>query len=304
MSSRRLAHGVFAVAAVAAAGVGALGAEVLKLRPAGALYADEKGTALSVPQGVGCGGGSTFVVADSGNGRVLRFEISGALIQTKGEVALRELPYPIRADLDAKGELIVLDGKSRRIGRVRADGQFAGWIDVPAAQGAPGAEVRSFALDPSGRLFVLDLAGRRVAVLGAGGSLERSIAFPADARIPTDLTVDARGTVYVVDGVRRLVYSARAEDKELVPFSKPLTEDLDFPSAIASDGRGHVFIADQNGGGIVVLGPDGSFRGRQSAYGWKDGYLRYPSGLCTNGRGVLIVADRENLRVQVFNVGE
>lgn len=280
------------------------GAEVLKLRPAATLYADEKGASLSVPQGVGCGGGTTFVVADSGRGRVLRFEVSGALVQTKGEVVVPELPYPIRADVDAKGNLVVLDGKSRRIGRVGSDGKFAGWVDVPSAEGSRPAVLRSFALDASGRVFALDVAGWRVAVIGPNGSLERSIGFPPDAGFPTDLTVDPRGTVFVVDGLRRSVYAARKDDKTLVAFSKPLVEDLDYPSAIATDGAGHFFLADENGGGIVILGPDGSFRGRQSAYGWKEGYLRYPAGLCTNGRGIVVVADRENQRVQVFSVGE
>jgi len=279
-------------------------AEILRLRPAATLYADEKGVSLSVPQGVGCGGGTTFVVADSGRGRVVRFEVSGALVQTKGEVVLPELPYPIRADADAKGDLVVLDGRSRRIGRVRSDGTFAGWVDVPSTGGSAPAVLRSFALDPSGRVFALDIAGRRVAVIGPGGALERSIGFPADAGFPTDLTVDPRGTVFVVDGLKRTVYAARKDDKDLAAFSKSLAEDLDYPSAIATDGAGHFFIADENGGGIVILGPDGSFRGRQSAYGWREGYLRYPSGLCTNGRGLLVVADRENQRVQVFKVGD
>jgi sugar lactone lactonase YvrE len=280
------------------------GAGLLKLRPSAALYADEKGTPLRAPQGVGCGGGATFVVADSGGGRVLRFEVSGALARATGEVALREIPYPVRADLDATGHLVVLDGKSRRIARVAPDGQFAGWIEVPPAPGGGATVPRSFALDASGRVFVLDIAGRRVAVLGSGGALERSIAFPADARSPSDVAVDARGTVYVVDAVRRQVYAARKDDKDLAPFSKSLAEDLDFPSALASDGAGHLFVADENGGGIVILGPDGSFRGRQSTYGWKEGYLRYPSGVCTNGKGLLIVADRENHRVQVFSIAE
>ncbi len=279
-------------------------AEVLKLRPTAVLYADEKGVSLSVPQGVGCGGGTTFVVADSGRGRVLRFEVSGALAQTNGELAVPELPYPIRADIDAKGNLIVLDGKSRRIGRVGSDGTFSGWVDVPAAEGAGPAVLRSFALDPAGRVYALDVVGRRVAVIGPGGGLERSIGFPADARFPTDLTVDPSGTVFVVDGLRRTVYSARKDDKDLAVFSNSLAEDLDYASAIATDGAGHFFIADENGGGIVILGSDGSFRGRQSAYGWREGYLRYPSGLCTNGRGLLVVADRENQRVQVFSIGD
>jgi hypothetical protein len=275
----------------------------LKLRPTAVLYADSAGVALSVPQGVGCGGGA-FVVADSGGGRVLRFEVSGAMARSTAAYAVKEIPYPVRADQAKDGSLVVLDGKSRRIGRIHADGSFGGWIAIPAVEGTAAPAIVSFALASSGSVFALDLAGRRVVVVGTAGAVERTIPLPQEARYPADVTLGPHDAAYVVDGVARQVFVARAEDKEFVPFSKSLVEDLDFPGAIASDGAGHLFVADQDGGGVVILGPDGSFRGRQAAFGWKEGYLRYPSGICSNGRGVVIVADRENQRVDVFSVGQ
>ena len=70
--------------------------------------------------------------------------------------------------------------------------------------------------------------------------------------------------------------------------------------ALAVDHLGRLFIVDENGGGIVILGPDGSFQGRQSNMGWKPGSLRYPSGLCVDTAGMMFVADRGNNRIQVF----
>jgi hypothetical protein len=70
------------------------------------------------------------------------------------------------------------------------------------------------------------------------------------------------------------------------------------------DDTGRIAIADLSDGGIVFLGPDGSFRGRQSAMGWKEGLLRYPSGLAAGPPGLLFVADRGNNRVAVFAVSE
>ena len=270
-------------------------AEVLKLRPTAVLYADSAGVALHEPQGVGCGSGA-FVVADSGNGRVLKFEISGALVRTTAAFAVKEIAYPMRADLGKDGTLFVLDGKSRRIGKITADGSFGGWIELEAA-------VIGFALAPSGSLFALDLAGHRVVVLDPTAAQARAIALPADARFPVDVALGSRETAYVVDAVTKRVYAARSEDKEFAPIGKSLAEDLDFPGALATDGGTRLFVADQNGGGIVIVGADGSFRGRQSAFGWKEGYLRWPSGLCVSGKTV-VAADRENQRVEVFTAGE
>ena len=60
-------------------------------------------------------------------------------------------------------------------------------------------------------------------------------------------------------------------------------------------------MVDQYGNGIVVLGADGSFQGRQLAIGWGDGVLYYPGQLCINARGEAFIADRSNNRVQIFN---
>jgi DNA-binding beta-propeller fold protein YncE len=273
----------------------AFGAEVLKLRPTAILYADAAGVALNEPQGVGCGAG-VFVVADSANGRVLKVEISGALVRTTAMFTVKEIAYPVRADLAKDGTLFVLDGKSRRIGKIKADGTFGGWVP---AEGA----ITGFALAPSGNLYALDLSEHRVVVLDGAGATTRTIALPADARFPVDVAVGSHEAVFVVDAVTKRLYGARAEDKEFAPLGKPLTEDLDFPGALASDGGTRLFVADQDGGGIVILGTDGSFRGRQAAFGWKEGYLRWPSGLCVSGKTV-VVADRENQRVEVFSAGE
>jgi len=291
---------LFAWLGAAPAGVGA--AELVKLQHAATLYADDKGIPLRFPQGVGCRAGEVLLVADSGNGRIVRFQVSGAMARTMGEVKLAEVPYPTQVDGDPAGNLVVLDGKSRRLARVKPDGTFGGFIDIPAQPHGPAPAVRAFAWAADGHLFVLDAAGRRVVVLAPGGEVERSVALREDAAIVTDIAVDARGTIYALDAVGRRVLVARPGEPTLTPLSGSLAEDLDFPGALAVDPTGRIFVTDQNGGGILTLGLDGSFRGRQSSYGWRDGYLRYPTDLCTGQDGTLVVADRENQRVQVFRV--
>jgi hypothetical protein len=282
----------------------AAAAGLLKLRHEASLYADAQGEPLRYPQGVGCGAGDLFLVADSGNGRVLRMEVSGTLARVTGVVKLNEVPYPVRVDGDPSGALVVLDGKSRRLARVRADGAFAGWIDIPPAEGTTSSAIRSFALGAKGVLFAADATGRRIVQIATGGAVERSIALPAEMRSLSDVAVDARGSLYALDGVGRRVWVARPGEAALTPLSAPLTEDLDFPGAIEADPSGRLLVTDLDGGGVVILGPDGSFRGRQSAFGWKEGMLRYPTDICSSARGLVLVADRENQRVQVFAVGE
>jgi sugar lactone lactonase YvrE len=290
--------------AALAAPLPAPAADSLKLRPTATLYADDENVPLRVPQGVGCGAAGTILVADSGNGRVLRVEISGALARVTGVVKLPEITYPVRVDGDASGSLVVLDGKTRRLARVAADGKFGGWIEIPHAAGTPAPVIRSFALGPQGAVLAADVAGRRVVQVSAAGSLERSIALSADARGITDVAIDGRGSILALDGVGRRVWVARSGEAAFAPLSGSLAEDLDYPGALDVDPSGRLLVADQNGGGVVMLGPDGSFRGRQLGFGSKQGLLRYPTDLCSTRRGLVVVADRENHRVQVFAIGE
>ncbi len=282
----------------------AVASEGTKLRPIRVLYADDKGAALRQPQGVACDGKSLLAVADTGNHRVLRYTIEADRVTPAGEIRLNEVPYPIKIQVGPKGELYALDGKSRRIARISPTGEFKGYVPIPG-EGTAGASIpRSFAIDREGDLFVLDIFQARVTVLGPEGTSLRQIAFPKEEGFLSDLAVDDRGTVFAIDSVGRRVFVAKKTDAILAPLTGALKEDLSFPTAIAIDDRARLFIADQTEGGVVILGTDGSFRGRQAEMGWKEGQLRSPSGLCAGIPGTIFVADRDNNRVQMFEVSE
>jgi hypothetical protein len=282
----------------------ATASEGAKLRPILILYADNKGFGLRQPQGVACDGKSLLAVADTGNRRLVRYTIEGDRVQPAGEIRLNEIPYPIKIQVGSKAELFALDGRSRRIARISPSGEFKGYVPL-AGEGSAGPSVpRSFAIDREDNLFVLDVAQARVLVLSPDGKSLRQIAFPTEEGFLSDLAVDDRDTVFAIDSVGRRVFAAKRTDARLAPLTGPMKEDMAFPTAIAVDGQGRIFIADLNEGGIVILGTDGSFRGRQAGMGWKEGLLRGPSGLCAGIAGTIFVADRDNNRVQMFAVSE
>ncbi len=139
-------------------------------------------------------------------------------------------------------------------------------------------------------------------MLDRAGAVERTIAFAKETGFLSDLAVDGRGDVYAVDSVGRRVHVARAGEAALAPLTPPLVEDLDFPTAIAVDGEGRLFVVDEFGGGVVVVGRDGSFRGRLLGLGWKEGLVRYPTDVCIDGQGHLFLVERGNSRVQMFSL--
>ena len=275
-------------------------AQAIPLRHTQSVYADEKGAALRSPEGVACRGG-VAVVADTGNKRILRFAVKGGSLSGGTEVKLAQVPSPSRVQLDAKGNALVLDLKTRRIARLDPKGAFAGWIE-PKATGGRDVTVASFKLDASDNLWVLDGAGRRVLALDAAGAVTREVKLPATGVI-TDFTVEAGGKLYAVDGSTATVWSAEPGAAAFQPFSKSLKEYMNFPAYITSH-RGKLLLVDQYGHGLVVVNMDGAYAGRQLSMGWGDGLVYYPAQLCVGADGELLLADRYNNRVQVFALAQ
>lgn len=275
-------------------------AESVRLRAITSVYVDGKGAGFRQPDGVGCGG-QTLAVSDTGNGRIVGFSLTGDVVSPVWDAALAELPRPAKIRRVGDRGYLVLDLKLRRLGKISPRGEFQGYVDLQGA--APPTPVpRSFERGASGDLFVLDIAGGRVLVADDQGRVSRTIALPPELGSASDVAVDGRGTVYVVDSVGRRVFAAGRDANAAAPLGRSLAEDVDFPTSILSDASGRLVVGDLNGSGIVILGADGSFRGRQSSLGWKEGFLRYPSALCEDEASRLFVADRENNRVQVFSV--
>ncbi|HKQ63188.1 MAG TPA: hypothetical protein VJS92_18010, partial [Candidatus Polarisedimenticolaceae bacterium] len=212
------ARDMLAAALLATLGTGALhaaaGAARLKLLPPA--YDDGKGVGLSRPEGVACDG-RHVAVADTGGGRIVLFDASGEALLPQGVLALPELPQPLRLAFRPGGGLLVLDGKSRRIGRVAAGGAFEGWLEIDAPGGVT---PKSLQVGADGKVYVLDVKGRRVLVAGADGQLVRRIELPPATRFPADLALGPHGEVYVVDGIGATLLVANAEATAATPLAR------------------------------------------------------------------------------------
>ncbi|HXV77403.1 MAG TPA: NHL repeat-containing protein [Candidatus Polarisedimenticolaceae bacterium] len=299
---RRSRHVLWLASCIATGGL-LHGTDAVRLRAIQVIHAGPASIGLAAPEGVACGDGRAWI-ADTGNGRLVELTAAADGYVATSVVELPELARPQRVRLAADGSFFVLDGRQRRIGRVDRSGSFLGWVDPSGAEPLGRVVPRGFDLGRDGRLYILDIAGRRVLVTDAAGRVERRIGFAASAAFLSDVAVDPRGTVFAVDSVGRRLFRAPTDASELSPLSETLEGDLDFPTDLTADPLGRLLVSDRHGGGIVIVGFDGSFRGRQSSMGWRPGMLRYPSGLCVNGNGELFVADTGNNRVQVFRVVE
>ena len=286
------------------------GAEALKFSYITSIYADQEGAtaqesiAFKQPEGIACDDRSLVVVADTGNGRLLRYRFQDKTISSDlPPIQLSELTHPARAQLNSRGEIFVLDRNKRRIVRLTPDGAFHGYLEptgLPSANFVP----RSFFIDRNDAIHILDIFSERVLVLNPEGQYLAHKNFPKDYGFFSDLTVDFKETVFLIDSVNATVFAAGKEVAAFSPLTQNLKEYMRFPTAMTTDNRGRIYLVDRNGSRIIILAPDGSFLGRLSAMGWKEGLLQYPSQLCINGRGEIFIADTNNNRIQIFAVKE
>jgi len=278
------------------------GAERTRLRFLTAISLDGKGVGMRQPEGVACNDKSTLIVGDTGNDRLLRYTVEDKNVKPAGEIKVPQLSSPIRVEINSKGEIFALDGKQRRIARFGPGGEFKDYINPDGVPSPTSFIPRSFKLDRNDNIFILDVFSSRVLVLSPDGKYQRHLEFPKGSGFFSDLAVDFQGRIFLLDSVKAMVMVAAKDAKAFSPLTQSLREHLSFPTYIATDGRGVLYVVDENGSGIVMLGQDGSFLGRQLAMGWNEGLLYYPSQMCLTEKGDLFIADRGNSRVQAFSV--
>ena len=280
----------------------AFSAETVRIRHVQSVYFDEKGAGMKQPEGVACNEKSLLVVGDTANDRLIQYSFQEKSLKAGNEIRVPQLSNPIRLQINSKGEIFALDGKKRRIIRLNPDGTFKSHVD---GQGVPSPSTfvpRSFKIDPQNNIYILDIFSARVLVLNPEGKYQKQIPFPKEYGFFSDLSVDSKGSIWLIDSVKAMVLSAPKDSNSFSPTTKSLREYLNFPTNITTDKKGTIYLVDENGGGIVLLGQDGSYLGRQLSMGWNEGFLYYPSQMCLNEKGEVFIADRGNSRVQIFTL--
>ncbi len=273
-----------------------------KIRHLSSVYFDNADLALKNPEGVACGD-NFIVVADTGNNRIVRYSMVTQSLLPDAVFPLDKI-YPIIAQINSKGDIFVLDGKSRSIVKIIQTGKIAGKLQPKGLPGSKPFIPRSFKLDKEDNIYLLDIFSERVLVLDAAENYLKQVPFPEGYKSFSDLAIDPQGTIFLLDGAAGTIYAAKSGAESFELLSDELKEHMNFPTSLAIDSHGTLYLSDQYGSGLALVGRDGTFQGRKFGMGWEDGQFNYPAQLCINDQDVLAVADRNNSRVQVFNILE
>jgi uncharacterized protein (TIGR03437 family) len=260
--------------------------------------------------------GKIFAVAGTG---VLGFRGDG------GAALAAQMGYPAGLAVDRTGALYIADSQNRRVRKVFANGTIGTVLG-----GDPSTQLftlTAIAVDLAGTIYVADnthmvraytSVGTWGAIAGDGGEGFRGdggTATNASLMTVQDIAPDGFGNLYLADGVRVRRVDAIGIIRTVVgdgfasaigDGGKALSALLHFPSAVALDTAGALYIADTGTERVRRVAPGGSIGTLAgtgiAGYGGEPAIaanapLYSPMGVTITSHGVLI-ADTYNHRIR------
>ena len=266
---------------------------------------------LSKPYGVAADPAGRVYVADGALRAIVVIDHAGK--QTTLWMGNGQFPLsvPMGLAFDGQQRLFVSDAYRGQIVVFSPDGRpVAGFGQ--GTLGRPGG----MAVDAArNRLYVADAKASQVFVFNTSTlELERTIGVKwsgkpkrfTDGMLagPTNVAVDSRGSVYVVDTIGCKIQVFDADGRFLRSLGSQGVEPGRFirPKGIAIDSQDHVYVADSAFNNFQILTPDGQPLMFVGAGGDQPGQFMLPAGLYIDSRDRVYVTEQrlDGGRLQIF----
>ena len=261
------------------------------------------------------------------------------------------LQFPTGVAVDSAGAMYIADYYNHRVRKVAAPTVRPLLMTTLAGTGTAGyngdgaaIDARVYfptgvAVDYAGNVYIADQSNDRVrkintatgvistfAGTGIGGYLgEGGPATAARVNNPTGVAVDGAGNVYIADQYNHRVRKVTVSTGVITTIAgtgaagylgdgvAAPTAALNYPTAIAVDSAGNVYIADQNNHRIrkvtAATGLISTIAGNGTAGVAGDGaaataaQLNYPNGVAVDPAGNVYIADTNNHRIRKVTAG-
>jgi len=268
----------------------------------------------------------------AGNGQ---FQFSG----DGGSATRANLSLPTSVAVSKDGSLYVADASNARIRKVSAAGvitTFAG-SGVPGSSGDGGPAIAAsmvpfgVAIDAAGNVYFTDSFANNLRKVSPAGVInlvagngesdysgDNGPAIAAALNFPTGVAVDDAANIYIADSGNNRIRKVSTDGiittiagngkTDYAGDNGPATAAaLNYPSGVAIDRVGSIYVADSSNNRIRHVSPAGvitTFAGNGSVGYSGDGLratdfaLDYPTGVAIDGQGNLYIADSGNYRIR------
>ena len=213
---------------------------------------------------------------------------------------------------------------------VAGNGNFSYSGDGGMATNATFSYPEGIAVDGAGNLFIADTGNDRIRKVGTNGFIstvagndygyfgDGGLATNALLAFPAGVFVDVSGNLFIADQNNQRIRKVTPDGVITTVAGNGLSgysgdgglatnASLNYPTGVAVDGKGNLFIADQDNGRIRKVSPDGvittvagngfsDYSGDGGAA--TDASLNYPTGVAVDGKGNLFIADQDNMCIR------
>jgi len=265
---------------------------------------------LNAPRNLAIGPDGEIYAADSGDGRIVRFDQDGtagaawgsktAEGQTPAAPGTFNEPWGMAAD--SSGNLYVADTWNHRIQKIDSSGKFLlEWGVAGLSSEGPDRfwGPRAIAIGKDGRVYVTDTGNKRVAVFDGNGKFLLQFDQQGDAALdePVGLAIGPDGNVYVADtwNQRVAIFTADGQFVRSFPVQAWSSNAVEHKPYLAIDQTGRVYVTDPQTFRVLVFTSDGQPLAAFGATG--NDALALPNGIAVAADGTVWVADAGSSRI-------
>jgi 6-bladed beta-propeller len=178
----------------------------------------------------------------------------------------------------------------------------------PLKGGWESGAVSGVAVDNNGTIYEIQRGEKAdpVVVLDRNGMILRSWG-KGDFKIPHSIRIDPGGNVWTVDAASSIVIQYSPVGKKLMTITVGEQPDngspFDGTTDVAFGPNGHIFITDGYGNARVLeYTAEGKRVNQWGKPGSAPGEFDLPHAIQVNNKGIIFVADRENGRIEKFDL--
>ena len=269
------------------------------------LLGAEASSALKKPNGIYTDDKGRVYVTDTAAADIFIIDPAKKTATTLSEMGgSKSLYKPIGVTVDYQGRIFVTDSQEDKVAMYEENGKFISNLtpDVPFKQPtgiiSDNINKKLYITDTHThdiRVFDLETL-KPIRTIGKRGKEEGQFNFPSN------ITVDPKGRVFVVDTMNGRVQIFDAEGKFIRAFGQfgDAAGMFARPKGIAVDSEGHIYVVDSAFNNVQIFDDEGQILLAFAGYGNDRGQLILPSGAAIDKDDFIYVVDSWNRRVEVF----